>query len=213
MKSPLPNIKYFSVKSELGKAIKLDPDLSRIVDLVGYPVARKTLPGFSALAKVINSQMLSTQSAAAIWRRIELACNENVSAGKIISLESEALRECGLSARKLEYVRSLASMILSGELNLEAMCTYSDSEIIKSLTSIRGIGVWSAEIYAMFSLGRRNFYPAQDLALQVAIQRYANLPTRPDYNEVDEFSLRWSPHRSAVALLMWKYYGATTLDD
>lgn len=213
MNSPLPNIKYFSVKSELRKAIVLDPELERIIQLVGYPPPRRVEPGFSTLAKVINSQMLSTQSAAAIWRRVEDECDGDVSEKNILSVSNTKLRACGLSARKQEYIVSLAEMVNSKILNLDQMPGYSDEELIKSLVAVRGIGLWSAQIYAMFALGRRDFYPAKDLALQVAIEKYLKLDSRPTHKEVEEFSIRWSPHRSAVALLMWRYYGSTTLAE
>ena len=210
--NPLPKVKYFSVKSELNKAIRIDSGLSGLVENLGYPVARRTDADFSTLAKIINSQQLSTHAATAIWGRLENHCQGLVTPQKILHRNSAQLGECGLSKRKIEYIRDLAKLVSCGELVIASLVALSDDEVIAELVKIRGMGVWSAEIFAMFALGRRNFYPAGDLALRVAIQRYAGLEARPDEKAVEHYSQRWAPHRSSVALLMWKYYGSTTLD-
>ncbi len=212
MMNPLPKVKHFSVKSELNKAIRIDSGLSGLVENLGYPVARRTDADFSTLARIINSQQLSTHAATAIWGRLENHCHGLVTPQKILHRNSAQLGECGLSKRKIEYIRDLAKLVSCGELVIASLVALSDDEVIAELVKIRGMGVWSAEIFAMFALGRRNFYPAGDLALRVAIQRYAGLEARPDEKAVKHYSQRWAPHRSSVALLMWKYYGSTTLD-
>ena len=103
-------------------------------------------------------------------------------------------------------------MVLAKDLILEGMETLTDSGVILELTKIKGMGRWSAEIYAMFALGRADIFPANDLALQTAVQRYQKLRSRPDEKQTRKLSEKWSPHRTSVALLMWKYYGAATLD-
>ena len=212
MTEPLPKIKHFSVKRELKKAINLDPGLSEVLECCGYPASRRREPGFATLANIINSQLLSTQSASVIWRRFEIRCQGRVTPQRVGSLGKDELRTCGLSTRKSEYILDLANNMLQGEVNIDGLVTMTDSDVLSNLVSIRGMGLWSAEIYAMFALGRRDFYPARDLALQVAIQKYMELKSRPDEKFTTEFCQRWSPHRSAVALLMWRYYGSTTLD-
>ncbi len=103
-------------------------------------------------------------------------------------------------------------MVLAKDLILEGMETLTDSGVILELTKIKGMGRWSAEIYAMFALGRADIFPANDLALQTAVQRYQKLCSRPDEKQTRNLSEKWSPHRTSVALLMWKYYGSATLD-
>jgi len=98
------------------------------------------------------------------------------------------------------------------QLDIDALCELDTESVIDALCTVRGIGRWSAEIYAMFALQRRDVFPAGDLALQVAVQRYARMRSRPDVKQTAALASRWSPHRSCVALLMWKYYGAATLD-
>ena len=212
MTEVLPKIKHFSVKSELDKAVNLDPELAKVIVSYGYPENRRRDPGFATLAEIVNSQLLSTPSASAIWKRLESRCGGSVTPQNVTTLGKNELRSCGLSMRKSEYIFDLASNILKGQIDLGCLVAMEDSDVLESLVSIRGIGVWSAQIYAMFALGRRDFYPARDLALQVAIQKYVGLKTRPDEKFTIEFCKRWSPHRSAVAVLMWRYYGSTTLD-
>jgi DNA-3-methyladenine glycosylase II len=212
MMNPLPKVKHYSVKSELNKAIKLDPGLGVLVDRLGYPAARKSGADFATLAKIINSQQLSTHAAAAIWSRLEESCHGSVTPQEILERTIPQLGEAGLSKMKIEYIRGLAERIHCGIFEFESLIALPDHRVISELVKIRGMGVWSAEIFAMFALGRRNFYPARDLALQVAVQRYAGLEARPDEKTVKNYSERWAPHRSSVALLMWKYYGSTTLD-
>ncbi len=201
-----------SLKSELNNACKIDPGLRTVIDTIGYPKPRSRATGYSTLAEIINAQQLSTRAAAAIWKKLEKSCGGAVTYRKILNRDPETLRECGLSRQKIEYLQGLAEMVRNGNLQLETLDSLSDNGVIDELTNIRGMGRWSAEIYAMFALDRRDFFPAKDIALQVAVQRYYQLPERPGEELTRELSEKWSPHRTAVAVLMWRYYGATTLD-
>lgn len=201
------------VANELRRAAQLDPGLQRLVDALGCPAPRIRAPGFATLMSVIVSQQLSTPVAANIRARLERLCRGQITHRKILNRSDAQLRACGLSRQKAEYIRGLARLVAARRLDLDALHTMDAETVIDALTEARGIGRWSAEIYAMFALGRRDIFPAGDLALQVAVQRYACLPARPDAKRTAAFAERWSPHRSCVALLMWKYYGAATLDD
>lgn len=201
-----------SLEAALKQACQLDADLLSVVHQVGYPARRIRKPGFSTLVEIINAQQLSTKAAAAIWHRLEKLNRGVVTPRKILNRTSAQLRQCGLSAQKINYVRGLAQRVLAKELVLETLQTLSDSEVIVELTKIKGMGRWSAEIYAMFALRRADIFPANDLALQTAVQRYQNLRSRPNEKQLRTLSQKWSPHRTSVALLMWKYYGSATLD-
>ncbi len=200
------------VKRELRRAMLLDPGLARLVERLGYPEARARQPGFAALLRVIVSQQLSTGVAAAIWARFEKLCRKPITYRKVLNRDSEQLRQCGLSKQKGEYIHGLARMLADKTLDLEAVAQLDAEAAIAELIKVRGIGLWSAQIYAMFALGHGDIFPAGDLALQVAVQRYARLGERPDATQTAALARKWSPYRSSVALLMWKYYGATTLD-
>lgn len=201
-----------ALHAELDQACQLDRNLVGILDLVGYPEPRRRSPDFSTLAQIINAQQLSTRAAAAIWHRLEQACQGTVTPEKIRNRSVEKLRACGLSERKADYIRGLADAMLSGQLVIAELSHLPDGEVISEITGIRGLGKWSAEIFAMFALGRKNIFPDGDLALQVAVQRYRKMETRPGKDQVRKIAETWSPHKTTVALLMWKYYGATALE-
>ena len=213
MRARLPKIKHYNPKSELNRAVMIDPRLSSVLDTCGYPAARRRDADFATLAQIINAQQLSTRSAAAIWDRLASSCRGEVTCRKVLNRGQDGLLSCGLSRQKSQYLLSLADEIKRGGLILEDLAYMADSELIGRLMQLKGIGQWSAEIFAMFALGRRDVFPSGDLALQVAVQNYAGFHSRPMAKEVAQFAQRWSPHRSSVALLMWKYYGATTLDS
>ena len=200
------------LEQELEQAASLDPGLRRLLDALGYPEPRARQPGFATLLRIIVSQQLSTGVAAAIWGRVERLCRGRVTYRKILNRESDQLRQCGLSPQKVEYAHGLARMIMGKTLDLEAVGGLDAESTIAELLKVRGIGRWSAEIYAMFALGHSDIFPAGDLALQVAVQRYESLGERPDAKKTEALAKKWSPHRTSVALLMWKYYGSTTLE-
>ncbi len=196
---------------QLDAAAILDIKIKNVLDEHGYPEPRSRIHGFETMLRIIVSQQLSTKVAAVIWGRVETLCNDEVTARAVLALSEEALRECGLSWQKVGYAKGLAERINSGVLSPEALIDMSTDDAISALTEIKGYGVWSAEIYAMFALGRPDIFPAGDLALQIAVQRLEALDEKPGEKQTREIARRWSPHQSAVAVLMWHYYGATTL--
>lgn len=201
-----------NVRQELRRAVLLDPGLQRLIDALGCPAPRVREPGFATLLRIIVSQQLSTGVATAIWRRIEKLCRAPVTCRKILNRSGDQLRQCGLSRQKVEYAHGLARMVRQKTLDLEGLTRLDAESAVAELLKVRGVGRWSAEIYAMFALGHNDVFPAGDLALQVAVQRYASLGERPDVTKTAARAKKWSPHRTSVALLMWKYYGSTTLD-
>ncbi|MGR3984015.1 MAG: DNA-3-methyladenine glycosylase 2 family protein [Gammaproteobacteria bacterium] len=200
------------LKRELELAARLDPGLRKLTAALGCPAPRARPPGFETLLRIIVSQQLSTGVAAAIWRRLEKSCRGRITHRKIRNRSDAQLRGYGLSGQKADYARNLARMVAEREVDFDALAGLEAEAAIAKLVTVRGIGRWSAEIYAMFALGHADIFPAGDLALQVAVGRYASLPERPGAKQTAALAERWSPHRSSVALLMWKYYGAATLD-
>ena len=198
--------KQAEVIVQLDCACKLDPGLQGVIDTVGYPVPRIRRPGFPTLLEIIVSQQISTKAANAIRSRLEACCQYDITPEKILALCPDRLRQCGLSDRKIRYACDMAAQIQTGHIVLQALETLSLDEIMARLTAIKGIGRWSAEIYAMFALGQIDVFPAGDLALQGAIQRYHDLDIRPTAKQVHEIARQWSPYRTVVALLMWQFY-------
>lgn len=200
------------LRRQLRRAVGSDPDLGLLIDRIGYPEPRKRDASFETLLQIIVSQQISTRAAAAVFAKLRRHCRGEVTWRKVLNREPVTLRECGLSMRKAEYAHGLAEMFQSGQLDMQVLARSTTEEVIDKLIAVRGFGRWSAEIFAMFSLDRKDLYPADDLALQIALQRYLGLETKPGGPETAALAVRWSPNRTAVALLMWKFYGAATLD-
>lgn len=156
--------------------------------------------GYESLLRAIVSQQLSVASARSIWKKLQKA--DLVSANAIIRADDEILQKCGLSAPKRRYMKALAQ---SG-IDFEALKELPNSEIIKILTAVSGIGVWTAEIYAMFSLGRVDIFAAGDLALQESARLVFELESRPSEKTLRQLAQNWSPWRSIAAQLLWEHY-------
>ena len=190
-----------------------DRDVARALARVGYPAPRQREPGFATLLRIMVAQQLSTKSAAAIWSRLEAACGPAVTAERFLELQEAAFKTIGFSRQKMAYGRSLAEAIARGELDLEALATVPEEDAIAAISALRGFGRWSAEIYLLFALGRADIFPADDLGLQIGMQRLKRLEERPKRKAMDALAEHWRPLRGCGAIFLWHYYGAATLDE
>ena len=190
----------------------IDLDVARGLERVGYPAPRQREPGFATLLRIMVAQQLSTRSAAAIWARVEQACLPLVTAEEFLALGEEAFRAIGFSRQKMAYGRALAAAVASGALDLEALATLPEEEAIAAIAALRGFGRWSAEIYLLFALGRADVFPADDLGLQIGMQRLKGLAERPKRKAMEALAEPWRPLRGCGAIFLWHYYGSATLD-
>lgn len=177
-----------------------EPALARAVEATGPVRLRRRAPGFSALLSAVVSQQVSTASASAIWARV---CDAGLhELGPVARADEADLAACGLSRQKVRYAKALAE---SG-IDFDALDGVPDAEVIGTLVAVPGIGVWTAEIYAMFALGRPDVFCAGDLALQEAARIAFELPERPREKALREMAAEWSPWRTVAATLLWQYY-------
>ena len=156
--------------------------------------------GFAQLLSAIVSQQVSVASANAIWTRLKDA--RMTGPRKIMWASDEELRALGLSRQKVRYARALAE----ARINYAALRDAPTDEVIATLTEVSGIGVWTAEIYAMFSLGRADVFAPGDLALQEAARILFDLEARPKERDLRQMAEDWAPWRSVAARLLWAYY-------
>ncbi|WP_424977541.1 DNA-3-methyladenine glycosylase family protein [Leisingera sp. S232] len=170
------------------------------LELTGPLPLRRKPEGFSELLSAIVSQQVSVASANAIWKRMKDA--KLTGPRKIQWASDEDLRAAGLSRQKIRYARALAE----ARIDFKALRTASDAEVIATLIEVPGIGVWTAEIYAMFSLGRADVFAHGDLALQEAARVLFDLSARPKEREMRKIAEAWSPWRSVAARILWAYY-------
>ena len=168
--------------------------------LTGVLPLRRRADGFAALLDAIVSQQVSVASAAAVWRRLEAAGLTGAAAMAVA--DDAALRAVGLSRQKMRYARALAL----ADLDFAGLRGVPDAGVIAALVALPGIGTWTAEIYAMFSLGRADVFAPGDLALQEAARLLFGLPARPSERALRAMAETWSPWRSVAARLLWAYY-------
>jgi DNA-3-methyladenine glycosylase II len=162
------------------------------------------------LLRTIVGQQVSVAAARSMWTKLEAAYGSPPDLTALLNATDDELRVAGISRQKAGYVRSLAQLVLSGELDLNQLPT-EDEQAIALLTRIKGIGRWSAEIYLLFAEGRPDIWPAGDLAVQVEIGRLFSFKERPSEKRVREMAEAWRPHRGAAALLAWHSYNNSVL--
>ncbi|MDM7930978.1 DNA-3-methyladenine glycosylase 2 family protein [Tabrizicola sp.] len=179
---------------------KCEPAFARALPLVGDLPLRREPDGFAALLRAIVGQQVSVASARAIWARLEAV---GLTEASVMAYASDDdLRAAGLSRQKARYGRALAG----AGIDFHALRQMPDAEVVARLIAVPGIGVWTAEIYAMFALGRADVFAPGDLALQEATRMLFGLETRPSDKVLRVMAEAWSPWRSVAARLLWAYY-------
>ena len=179
---------------------KLEKKFELIEKDFGFPSFDPREKGYLALKKTIIGQQLSIASAAAIWRRFIEA---DIKDEKILNGQADTqLRDLGLSRQKISYLKSLAK----SRLDFDQMEVMENEEVIDVLTAVKGIGLWTAEIYCIFSLRRLDIFPAGDLALQEATKYLLDLKSRPLEKEMRKLAKSWVPYRSVCAIILWHFY-------
>jgi DNA-3-methyladenine glycosylase II len=177
-----------------------EPRFAHALTMVGPLPLRREADGFAALLRAIVGQQVSVASARAIWGRLEAA--GLTEAGAMATATEEELRAAGLSRQKARYGRALAQ----AGIDFNALRGVPDVDVVKTLVAVPGIGVWTAEIYAMFALGRADVFAPGDLALQEAARILFGLEARPSDKALRAMAEAWSPWRSVAARVLWAYY-------
>lgn len=206
----MTRLTHQSLRDGLEEVAGVDPDVGRALDAYGFPKLRRRARGFKSLMRAIVGQQVSIHAADAIWARLE-ALVEPFEADTFRALTDAELRGAGLSRQKIAYGRSLAELVASGEVKLHRLPGMPDEDAIAELTKIKGIGRWTAEIYLLFALGRRDIWPVDDLALMIAAQHVKGLRERPERKAMMEIGEAWRPWRGAVSHLLWHTYRAAEL--
>ena len=193
----------------LDRLAATDADLAQALAAVGPPPELRVIDaGFAGLLRIIVGQQVSSASAAAIWTRIttHVAPLDPTSLLRVLDARPDVL---GLSRPKRAYARGLAEAVREGRLDVDALAAMPDAEAAAALVALKGFGDWSAGVYLLFALGRKDAWPSNDLALAVAIQRLRRLNNRPNRLEMDRIAESWRPWRGAVATFLWHFYHRT----
>jgi DNA-3-methyladenine glycosylase II len=199
-----------SINAAVDELARREKAFAKVLEQHGHPEPRVSEPGATTLLRTIVGQQVSVAAARSMWAKLEAGFGSPPDLKKILKATDEELRVAGLSRQKAGYARSLAGLVLSGELDLDKL-PVDDEEAIELLTRIKGIGRWSAEIYLLFAEGRTDVWPAGDLAVQIEIGKLLGLEGKPSEKQLRELAEKWRPHRGAVAVLAWHSYNSQVL--
>ena len=199
-----------SIRKHVEELAGREPAFAAVIERHGLPEPRTSEPGAQTLLRTIVGQQVSVAAARSMWAKLEAAFGSPPNLHLLLSASDEELRAAGMSRQKSGYIRSLAELVISGELDLSSL-PEDDEEAIALLTKIKGIGRWSAEIYLLFAEGRADVFPAGDLAVLVELGRLMGLPDKPSEKQLRELAEKWRPYRGAAAVLAWHSYNSAVL--
>jgi DNA-3-methyladenine glycosylase II len=188
-----------------------DPVMAALVDRFGelsIEARRRRRPPMDAYGTLLRSvvgQQLSAKAAATIYGRVlDLFGGSTPAPERLLDVDPQRLRDAGLSGRKVEYVRDLATHVLSGELELDRLSDLSDDEVIAEITAIRGFGVWSAQMFLIFFLTRPDVLPTGDLGIRNAVRVAYEFDEVPTPSELERIAEPWRPHRTLACIYLWE---------
>ena len=189
----------------IARLIAADPRLKTVLELAGQPSLRRREAGFAGLAAIVVSQQLSTASAGAIWGRLAMAFDP-FHPDAVRRARADKLARIGLSKPKIKTMKAIGAAVAKGEIDLDAIANLEADAAHAALTTLHGVGPWTADIYLLFCLGHTDAWPAGDLALQEAVRMAFKLRARPTTKQMGPIAELWRPWRGVAAHLFWNYY-------
>jgi DNA-3-methyladenine glycosylase II len=183
---------------------KSDPILCAIIERVGPCRMQFAAADFARLAEAIVYQQLNGKAAASIFKRFMDLAGEPLTPEGILKLNDAQLRSVGLSKQKSSYLKDLAAKTHAGLLDFTTLSSLSDGEVIEHLTQVKGIGVWTAHMFLMFSLKRPDVLPTGDYGVQVAIKKHYKKRKLPKPKDMEKIAKAWAPYRSIACWYMWR---------
>jgi DNA-3-methyladenine glycosylase II len=199
-----------------------DPTMAALIERIGkIDIAtrlrrrseERPADAYGALLRAIVGQQLSTKAARTIYGRVcGLFGDSTPSPEQLLEANEEDLRACGLSGRKVEYIRDLAKHVIAGELELDRLDDLPDDEVIAEIVAVRGLGQWTAEMFLIFHLERPDVLSGGDLGIRKAVQIEYGLEEMPTPLRVLEIGEAWRPHRSLASLYLWESLAAVPSD-
>ncbi|MBU1226979.1 MAG: DNA-3-methyladenine glycosylase 2 family protein [Actinobacteria bacterium] len=195
-----------AIKADAAHLARTDRRLGRAARVAGdFPVLLRP-PGYATLTWLVLGQQVSIAAARAMFDRLNSTLGGEVTPGGLLGLDDDAMRACGFTRMKAGYARGIAAAITDGTFDIDALSAMGDADALEALTSLRGIGVWTAENYLMWALGRRDLFPAGDLALRVGWQRLTDADDPPTEGQLRRLAAGWAPRRTAASFLIWYFY-------
>jgi DNA-3-methyladenine glycosylase II len=184
---------------------KADPVMAAIIDRAGPYKMQYREPVFQTLVRSIVYQQLSGKAALTIFNRLAAAAKANPMTPKaILKLRPQKMRALGLSKQKIVYIRELARLTRDGDIRFERLPEMEDAAIIETLTRVKGVGVWTVQMFLMFALQRPNILPVGDLEVRAAMKKAYGLPELPKPEEMERIAAAWHPYRSIASWYLWR---------
>ncbi|MGH9512448.1 MAG: DNA-3-methyladenine glycosylase family protein [Terriglobales bacterium] len=190
---------------------KSDPIICDIIKRVGPYRIEYGDPVFHSLAEAIVYQQLNGKAALTIFKRFAALAGEPLTPQGILKLTDQQMRGAGLSKQKTSYLRDLAQRTHRGELNFAGLSHLSDEEVIEHLTQVKGIGVWTAHMFLIFSLRRPNVLPTGDFGVKMAIKKHYKKRKPPNPKQMENIARRWEPYRSVACWYLWRSLDIKTI--
>lgn len=190
---------------------KSDPVLCAIIERVGPCRMEFGPPEFHSLAEAIIYQQLNGKAAVTIFKRFAALAGEPLTAQGVLKLSEAQMRSVGLSRQKSSYLRDMAERAVRGELDFSSLPEMTDDEVIKHLTQVKGVGVWTAHMFLMFTLRRPNVLPTGDYGIQMAIRKHYKKRKLPKPEQMDKIAKPWEPYRSVACWYLWKSMDVKTM--
>ncbi|MGI8962032.1 MAG: DNA-3-methyladenine glycosylase family protein [Bryobacteraceae bacterium] len=178
--------------------------MAKIIRRVGPCQLTVREPTFETLARSITFQQLSGKAATTIFERVRKAAGPRFTARAFLKLTPEQLSACGLSRQKTASLRDLAARVDRGEINFRKLVTLQDEEVIATLSQVRGVGVWTAQMFLMFALERPNVMPLADLGIRNAVRRAYGLEELPKAADLSKLAGKWHPYCSVASWYLWR---------
>jgi DNA-3-methyladenine glycosylase II len=190
---------------------KSDPVMRGIIERVGPCRMEFGPPEFHSLAEAIVYQQLNGKAAVTIFKRFAALAGEPLTPEGILKLTDTQMRSVGLSKQKSAYLKDLAAKTSAGLLDFARLPQLPDEEVIKHLTQVKGIGVWTAQMFLMFTLRRENVLPTGDYGVQAAIKKHYRKRKLPKPEIMEKIARPWAPYRSVACWYLWKSLDIKTL--
>jgi DNA-3-methyladenine glycosylase II len=187
------------------------PVLSAIIERVGPCRMEFGPPEFHSLAEAIVYQQLNGKAAVTIFKRFAALAGDPVTAEGILKLTDAQMRTVGLSKQKTSYLKDMAERAARGELDFKRLPQMTDAEVIEHLTQVKGVGVWTAHMFLMFTLRRPNVLPTGDYGVQVAIKKHYKKRKLPKPVQMEKIARAWEPYRSVACWYLWRSLDIKTL--
>lgn len=181
-----------------------DEVMKGLVEKTGEIELKPVADSFDSLVQSIIYQQISGSAANSIYRKLLGEIGSRVTPEKLNTITDDQLRRSGISPQKIRYLRDLTEKVISRELDLSVIHELSDDEIVQKLTAVKGIGVWTAQMFLIFTLGRPDVFPSGDLGIQNAMKKHYGVKGKTIEKRMTKIAGKWSPYRTAATLILWK---------